>query len=362
MWINMNEETLIAITVITIIIIFTFSFMALLAIAYKVYQKRQAAKENKRLAMQAAHTQNEPAMAHKPASPQRAMVILIGWALLVIVWALVVGFAVGVFSHLIYIVFLIPLVMGINSGKMIVDVIKRAKVRTTARLVFLSVLAAVVMYGTFHYTRYMGFVVQVSFEMFEGLSEATDEKNLGLAKGFADYALQEETGYSGFVGYILYRAGEGVSIGRLTRSSGLNLGPVLTWLYWALELGIILGLTIHKGRKLISKSFCESCGNWYGSEKHLGGTASANEPFLLDLIRQKDFSGLGNLIEKNAELPSLEVYFQGCQVCGKSQSQLVVRRAFQSAKGTLQFSDTSQTTLQPTESSLFLNQLSFSGD
>jgi hypothetical protein len=229
-------------------------------------------------------------------------------------------------------------------------------------VVILSVLSAAVMYGTFHYTRYLGFVVQVSFEMFDGLSEATDEGNLLLAKGFADYALQEETGHSGFVGYMLYRASEGVSISRLTRSSDLNVGPALTWLYWLIEFGIILGVTIQRGRKLISASFCESCGNWYGKEKHLGGTASANESFLLDLIRQKDFSGLGKLIEQNAEVPSLEVYFQGCQVCGKSQSQLVVRRASQSAKGALQFSDASLTTLQPTESALLLNQFSFSGD
>ena len=43
-------------------------------------------------------------------------------------------------------------------------------------------------------------------------------KNLRRAKAFLDYALEEETGYSGFAGYMLYRASEGVSIGRLFRS------------------------------------------------------------------------------------------------------------------------------------------------
>ena len=60
-------------------------------------------------------------------------------------------------------------------------------------------------------------------------------------------------------------------------------------------------------------AFCKSCGNWYGKERHLGGTALANETFLLDLIKQKDFIELGKLMDKNAELPSLEVYFQGCE-------------------------------------------------
>ena len=362
MWINMNEETLIAITGIMLVIVFTLPFIAIPIIVYKVYQKNRAAKERKRHEEQGASAQNETTLAHQPSTPRGSVATLIVMSLLAIIWSLMVGFVVGVFSHLIYIVFLIPLVMGLNNGKMIVEVIQKAKIRTFLHLVVLSAISAIVMYGTFHYTRYLGFQIQASLEIYSGFSEALKEENLRLASTFVNYALEEETGHSGFLGYMLYRASEGVSIGRLSRSSGLNMGPALTLLYWLTEFGIIFGLTIQKGRTLIGASFCESCGNWYGMEKHLGGTASANESFLLDLIRQKDFSELGKLIEQNAEVPSLEVYFQGCQVCGKSPSQLVVRHAFQSAKGTLQFTDAAQTVLQPTESALLLNQFSFSGD
>jgi hypothetical protein len=195
--------------------------------------------------------------------------------------------------------------------------------------------------------------------MFPGLSQATDGKNLKVAKAFLDYALEEETGYSGFAGYMLYRASEGVSIGRLFRGSSFNLGPILTWSYWIIEFGIIFGITFHKGKKMMGTAFCKSCGNWYGREKHLGGTTPANESFLLDLIEQKNFIELGKLMDKNAELPSLEVYFQGCEVCRKSHSHLVVRRAFQNPRAGLQFSDASKTLLHPQESTLLLDQLKF---
>ncbi len=297
-----------------------------------------------------------------PVSTRQSVATLIVITLLVIVWGLMIGFMVGVFSHLLYIVFLVPIAMGINNGKMIVEAIQRAKLRKTSQFVFLSVLSAVAMYGMFHYTRYLGFQVKATIEIFSDLDEATEAENLQVTKAFLDFALEEETGHSGFLGYMLYEAKEGATVGHMFRSSSFNLGPVLTWLYWLMEFGIILGLTIQKGNKAIGRSFCEACGNWHGGEKHLGGTASANESILLNLIQQKDFTGLGTLIEKNAELPSLEVYFQGCQVCGKSQSQLVVRRAFQGAKGTLQFTDAAQTSLQPNESVLLLHQLSFSGD
>jgi len=327
-----------------------------------VYRKFRAAKEKARLETQMGVVQKKPSLPYKPVSLQRAILISVGMTLLVIVWGVMTGFIVGAVSHLIYIVFLFPLGMGINSGNMIADAIQRAKIRKMSQLIFLAVLSAVTIYGTFHYCRYLGFQVLTSLEIFPGLSDATESENLQVAKAFVDYALKEETGHSGFVGYMLYRASEGVSIGRAYRSTSLNLGPILTWFYWLTEFGIILGVTIHMGKTSLRKPVCQSCGNWFGTERHLGGTAPANEAILMDLVKQKDFIGLERLMEKNAELPSLEVYFRGCEVCGQSQSDLVVRRAFQNTKGGLQFIDASQIILQPKESSLLLSQLSLTGN
>jgi hypothetical protein len=326
-----------------------------------VYRKRRAAKEKARRESQSQTMQKESSLP-EPASSQQRLMSLVLFSLLVIVWGVMTGFVVGVFSHLLYIVFIFALAMGINGGKMIVDVMQRGKFRQTSQLLFLSLLSAISMYAAFHYTRYLGFQVQASLEIYSDFSEATDGENFAVTKAFLDYALEEETGHSGFLGYLLYRANEGVSIGRLARSSSVNLGPVLTWLYWLLEFGIVLGVTIQKGRKVTSAQVCKACGSPYDGEKHLGGTASANEHLLLEMIQQKDFAGLGRLMEKNADLPSIEVYFQGCKICGKSPSQLVVRHAFQSAKGDLRFRDALQTTLPPAESAQLISQVSFSGD
>ena len=298
----------------------------------------------------------------QPASQKQSIATLIVLSILGIVFGLATGLGTGIFSQLIPIVFLYPIIMGIANGNMIAEIIQKARIRKTAQLLVISILLAAAMYGSYHYCRYLGFQLRASLEIFEGFSAATEAENLGVTKTFLDYALEEETGHSGFIGYMLYEAKQGVSIGRLTRSSSVNLGPVLTWLYWLIEFAIILGLTIQKGWKLIHVAFCKSCGTRFGSEKHLGGTIAANESRVLDLVRQKDFVELQKLMEPNAELPSLEVYFQGCQACGNSQSQLVVRHAFQSAKGPVQFKDAAQTSLQPAESISLLKQWSFSGD
>jgi hypothetical protein len=354
MWIKMNEAFKEAISTIFTMLALAVSFIGLPVLAFMVYQKVHKAREKARLASQ------PDGMQGGPSSPGQAAAILMG--LLVILYGAMTGFGLGMISNLINIVFVFPIALGINSGKTIKEAVERAKIRKMWQIVFLSVLSAVAIYGTFHYSRYLGFQVKAAMEIFSSLDEATEEENLQITKVSLDYIFEEETGHSGFLGYVLYEARHGVNIGRLTRSSSFHLGPVLTWLYWLLEFGIILGLTIQMSKSVSNKPVCESCGNPYGSEKHLGGTASANELLMLDLIRQKDFAGLGKLMEPDADLPSLEVYFQGCQVCGKSQSQLVVRHAFQSTKGTLQFKDTSQTILQPVESALLLQQVSPSGD
>jgi hypothetical protein len=274
---------------------------------------------------------------------------------MVLFWGVIIGLGAAVLSNLVYLVFVFPVAMGFASSNMIAHAIQMAKIRSALQLVFLCLLSAVAVCGTFHYSRYIAFQLRGAWEIFGDLDQATDPENLQVTQAFLDYALEEETGHTGFFGYMLYRAKDGMSIGRFLDSG-------LTWLYWLAEFGVILWIPLSQGRKLIQTAFCEACGNRIESEKHLGGTATANEPRVLELIRQKDFAELGRLLRQNDEVPSLELYYQGCQVCGQSRSRLVMRHAFQGAKGVLQFREAGQTLLQPQESALLLSQLSTAGD
>ena len=116
MWINMNEDTLIAITGIAIVLVFSLPFIVLPAIAYKIFQKRRAAKENARREPEALSPQQEPSGIHEHTSPLKSVVALIVVTLMIVVWALMIGFTVGVVSQLIPVVLLHPLVMAVNSG------------------------------------------------------------------------------------------------------------------------------------------------------------------------------------------------------------------------------------------------------
>jgi len=347
-------------TVFGFIALFFFAspFIALIIIiAFKVYRKFRPSPAKIQSKKRPESWLDEQSMSHKPASQQRVIVDFIATSILVVLGSSLVGIISSIFSHLIYIVFIFPLAMGFSGGNVITGAIQMAKIRKSSQVIFLSLLAAITIYGTYHYGRYVALQLQTSLELFPGLSQATEDKHLSAAKAFVDYALEKETGYSGFVGYMLFKANQGVSIGRSYSSNRSNLGPILTWFYWLLEFGIILWVTISMGRKRINLPVCSFCGNRLDKEKHLGGTTSTNESFLLNLIRQKDFIELGKLMEENASLPSLEIYIRGCEVCHKSSSHLVVRRAFQGRRGGLQFTDASKTVLQPQESVLLLSQL-----
>jgi hypothetical protein len=354
MWINMNETSL------TILFI---GCMISGVLGTVLRQRKLRLMQGTDSGTRAVPAQMEAVQAGTPASKRSTVIVLTFFSVLVLAWGLAFGFIVGLVSNLFYLVFVFPVAIGIYNGKLIADVAEKARVRQPAQVALLCVLAAGAIYGMLHYGRYAGFIVAMSLEISADPSEALDSENLSLAKAFADYLLQEETGQPGFGGYMLYKANEGVSIGRLGRSSSVHLGPALTVLYWLLELGLIFGLTLQGGRRATrASSVCASCGSWLGGERHLGGTATANETSLLGLIGQRDFAGLRALMEPNADLPSLEVYYQGCQVCGGSPSRLVVRKAVQGTKGDIHFSDASQVDLPPAESALLLSHLGASGD
>ncbi len=267
------------------------------------------------------------------------------------------GIAAAFIGSFFYIAFLFPLVMGFAGGNGLRAPIQLAKIRKTSQVIFMSILMAVSIYGTYHYGRYVILQVQTSLKVFSNLSEATDDENMKAAKIIVDYALKQETGHSGFAGYMIYKAQQGVSLGRIYRSSRLNLGPVFTWVYWLLEFGIIFWVTISIARREAQIPVCEVCGNQLDRERHLGGTTPANESLLLDMINRREFVELKKLIEKNADLPSTELYMQSCKVCNKGNSHLTIRRAFRNAKGALQFTDILNLPLLPKDGTLFLRQL-----
>jgi hypothetical protein len=285
----------------------------------------------------------------------KTIMLLTGAVLVLLAGGMLTGMATAFIGSLIYIALLFPLLMGFAGGNTVRAAMKLSKVRQMNILIAASILMAALIYGTYHYGRYLALQFQMSIELAD-MTEAGTGDNLQAAKVFVDYALEQETGRSGFPGYMLFKAREGVSIGRFYSQNRLQFGSALTWLYWILELGIISWVVTGMARSQARKPFCDACGNLYARETHLGGTVPANEPLLLSFLQQRDFGGLGQLIERTADLPSTELYLQRCEACRGGSSHLTVRRAVRGPGGNLQLTDVSKITLPPRDAMLFLQQ------
>ena len=292
----------------------------------------------------------------------KATLALSGALLLILLGGTLTGFAAGAVGYVCSLAILFPLAMGFAGGKLAAWAVRLTKARGQRQVLLLAALAALIIYAAYHYTGYLSLQLQTYLALTGDPSYAGEEISFGSARFVLEYALLQETGQLGFPGYLLFKAQEGLSLGRFYSQSRLELGPALTWAWWALEFGVILGIAALMGRvQALEKPpapVCPACGSPSTGEKHLGGTLPANESLLLDLVGRGDLAGLGRLLVQDTGLPSLEVYLKGCEACQDGETVLTVRRAAAGPMGSVQLTDVSRASLPPRESRLVLEQLS----
>ncbi len=265
--------------------------------------------------------------------------------------ALAIGFGVGVLSTFVYLVIIFPILIGLSSGKALVDTARQTKVRNASLIKWTAILSAFIIFITIFYVRFLGAQVTAA-RAFGGLSD----ENLKVANIVVNYELEEKTGHPGFIGYILFKADQGVFIGRMFRDNALNLGPIFTWLYWLAELGAIAFIMTYTSRDISKVPFCENCNTWYPGKRHIGGVRLGRELEIRNFMKLHDYPAVGKMLEENVDIPGLELYLQSCKTCEKSDSLLTVTKTGME-KGKLAFTDLLNTTLTPRENKLLLEEI-----
>lgn len=275
----------------------------------------------------------------------------LAFVLISIANALAIGFGVGTVSTFVYLVIIFPILIGLSGGKTIVDTARSMKVRNASLIKWTAILSAVIIFITIFYIRYLGLQVITAVSLQGLANEGLKAANIAL-----NDTLMDQTGHQGFIGYILYKASQGVSIGRMFSSNRLHLGPMFTWLYWLIELGVITFIMVHMSREISKQPFCENCKAWYAGKKHIGGVPAAREMEILNSIKLHEYDAVRKLLEENADMPSLEFYLQSCKTCEKSNSFLTISKTGMQ-KGRLVSSDLLNTTLTPHENKLLLEEI-----
>lgn len=262
--------------------------------------------------------------------------------------AIVGGVAIGTLTHFIalfvYLIILFPLGMGVAGGTVTAIATRRGKVRNPAISGLFGVLTGIILYSTMHLADYWQFQRSATEEITKELGQTTPSDQV------LDQFLQQETGATGFWGYLKYSAKQGVSIGRVGRK-GANLGETGTWIYWALEFGVITAMTGAIAYFAAREPFCETCNQWYGDKTRMGSIDARSSEQFLSLLNRSEFSHAGALINPlhGIEPPRWEAQQQQCATCQASNVLLTVDKTGLDHKGNLERREAIQGMLLPGE-------------
>lgn len=259
----------------------------------------------------------------------------IGTVLLVALGAgLLMGFVTFLITQVIHLVFIFPLGIGFVAGLILNWAIHTYKMPSVRWAVVAGVLLTLSLYGMTHSLAYARFLGEVT-SMLPAEARA-------VASEAINATLRDETGQPGFIGFLLYRAQQGLQFGRLFSSSSTPVGAVGTWLYWALELLMTGGVAIAMARLAARERFCAACHTWYRGT-HVGSVHDLFGAPFLDCVHAQRFSEAREFIEATvSESPTLEVYVQYCPSCTTSPRFLSVKRASDNGKGSLHLDEVLQ--------------------
>jgi hypothetical protein len=219
--------------------------------------------------------------------------------------------------------------MGLVAGFIINQAVKFWKIPDALIAVVAAVVLGVALYIALHYGQYLTFLQEARTEIAQewGISNGADANEL------IDMLLLEETGTSGFRGYMLLQVDAGFSVGRTTGSSSLPISGPIIWAYWFIEFALIAGIALVAGAGAASKTFCKTCQEWY-STQHLGSVRYESAQQFLEAVQHNDFQQAHDMVQtETAPTPSLEVYLRRCPSCDSSELHLAVEAASVDSRG-----------------------------
>jgi len=268
-----------------------------------------------RASMPAGDNFNSPAYVMTDAAParRRGRLPLTGLILLLLM-AVVGGAAVGAALHFsgryLYLIFVSVILAAALIGGLMTVPVTYGRVRSGAAAFIFGLLAGVIVYNTYWVLDYT-YQMQLWREEYRALEgdAASDEMINRLIDSFI---LEEETGSTGFVGYVRLTIQEGLNISDASDSitnpseEGMNIGTELTIGYYVLEILIItLGPAFFAASRT-DAPFCDDTGR-YMRFQGVGGVKREEADQFLSLLQADNFVGAGALMGKRGGVIQVEI-------------------------------------------------------
>ncbi|WP_055075246.1 hypothetical protein [Pseudanabaena sp. 'Roaring Creek'] len=246
--------------------------------------------------------------------------------------SLVSGVAVGssaaFISKFIYFIILFPLVMGFSTGATLGFIVKKTKIRNPMISLGMGLLGGIITYGSLMYGQYINFQQETEKVMLREYN-ISDKRQV---EEQTNAILQQETGASGFVGFVKLSAKEGTTISR--GSSKIKLNDTFSYLLWAVELGIVGFLAASIPFGAAGEPFNEDGNDWYGDKQWVGSVTEESKEELIRFLNTDDISGAAAILCLDSELamPRIDVHIRSCPSAIGSDSVVTVSHVSTNAK------------------------------
>jgi hypothetical protein len=223
----------------------------------------------------------------------------------ILIGGAVIGALVSLLANLIYLILVFPIVMGAAGGALVASAVRSGKIRNATVALLGGLLVGVVIYASMWAVDYL-------------------QARSSLASG---------SNFS-FVDYVLVMDRIGVSVGRLGNSNSINLGPTFSWVYWGVELLIIMWLAATTGRAPAQQPFCEACDRWYAKPALVGTLGASRQKEVLGYLENSQFQKLGEELQSNPALPNVGVFLATCgDGCADGEAYLAASQQTRNSKG-----------------------------
>lgn len=253
---------------------------------------------------------------------------------------LLIGFLAFLLAQFFYLLLVFPVLITIVGMLSVHRMLQKTKIHHPLVGAILGLLMGLMICGTYHYAGYVDFQREVTRSIEEEYQVDHDSAARAL-----DSILRDETGSSGFWGFMQLKAGAGESFTAMLSFngivfpgfSGFTLRSGWLWLHWSIEAGLIIAGTTWTGFDVAKRPFSESAWGWYGPAKQIGNVDVELMDQFLDQMRANRFVGAGQLVIAGEGMshPTVEVYVQQCPDNPTSDILLTVKRTYWGSKGRL---------------------------
>lgn len=273
-----------------------------------------------------------------------------GWRWLALtsgIGGLTLGGVAFMTSFVVYLIIILPILLGLAGGVLLRMAVYRGKVRNPWIAGVFALATGIAIYGTMHGADYVVFRQNATKEINRTLGNFGKEPGPEIN---VDKFLQQRTGANGFGGFMRYRSQTGIVVNRA--SLRIPVKSNITWSYWGLEFLITSAISFGFAFRTARRPFCENCHGWYNASDRLGRIKHPHLPEFLEAIDQDSAFTASKFIDPLAKVypPSLEIHLQYCNRCQSSNGLLTLSQAFINKNSVIKFLPYRQGIILPKQS------------